>query len=454
MNITGTALTIAGFDPSGGAGLQTDLKTFSAYGINGKSVATSITIQNTMGVRGIYDLPCKIVEQQLCAILEDEKPDAIKTGMLGNETIVETVVSLLRRHRIKNLVVDPVMRSSSGKSLLSEKGIQVLKEKLLPMALMVTPNLRETEILSGVKIRKASDKIRAARVLMKLGAKKILIKGGHLKGKPQDFFYDGKRTLLLDSARIGRGDVHGTGCALASAITAGLAKGEDVIASVEAAKEFIGLAITGAVRSGKGTLQVEPLLGVYQNSDRYSMFERVLRSVEKLRNSHIGALIPEVQSNIGFGLEDANSLSDVIGFPARIVRCGEDIIVPASPRFGGSRHVADIVLTVMRFDKSKRAVMNIKYNSDLIKVCKSLKFSIGSFDRTMEPKRVRSLEGSSLEWGTAYAIRQCGFVPDIIFDKGGMRKEEMIRVIAEDIEGLTDKVLKINQRHSKFLQKH
>ena len=118
--------------------------------------------------------------------------------MLGNESIVETVVRLLRHHRIKNLVVDPVMRSSSGKSLLSARGIEALKKRLLPMALLVTPNLNETEVLSGVKIRKASDKIRAARALLKLGAKKVLIKGGHLKGKPQDFFFDGKRTLLLD----------------------------------------------------------------------------------------------------------------------------------------------------------------------------------------------------------------------------------------------------------------
>ena len=449
MNTTNTALTVAGFDPSGGAGLQSDLKTFSAYGVNSKSVATSITIQNTMGVKDVHDIPCKVVEQQLSVILEDGKPDAIKTGMLGNELIVEKVVSQFRRHRIRNLVVDPVIRSSSGKLLLSAKGVELLRKKLLPMALLVTPNLYEAEILSGIKVSKASDRIRVARALLKLGAKKVLIKGGHLKGKPQDFFFDGKLTLLLDSDRLGIGDIHGTGCALASAIAAGLAKGKDIVASVEAAKEFIGLAIEGAVRSGKGNLQVEPLSALYKNSDRYNIFQRVLLAIEKLRNSHIGNLIPEVQSNIGFALQDANTLDDVIGFPARIVRFGRDIIVPASPCFGGSRHVADIVLTVMRFDPCKRAVMNIKYSEDLVKICRKLKFKIGSFDRAMEPKRVRSIEGSSLEWGTALCIRNCGFVPDIIFDKGGMRKEEMIRVISEDIESLVDKIIKINQLYLK-----
>ena len=191
MKITGTALTIAGFDPSGGAGLQADLKTFSAFGVSGKSVATSITIQNTTGVEGVHDISREVVEQQLKVILEDGKPGAVKTGMLGNESIVETVVRLLRRYRIKHLVVDPVICSSSGKPLLSTKGIETLKKRLLPITFLLTPNLNEAEVLSGVKIRKSSDRIRAARILIKMGAKNVLIKGGHLKGEPQHFLFDG-----------------------------------------------------------------------------------------------------------------------------------------------------------------------------------------------------------------------------------------------------------------------
>jgi hydroxymethylpyrimidine kinase / phosphomethylpyrimidine kinase / thiamine-phosphate diphosphorylase len=449
--ITNTALTIAGFDPSGGAGLQADLKTFAALGVNGKSVATSITIQNTLGVEGVHDISPEIVEQQLKVILEDIKPDAIKIGMLGNELIVKTVVRLLRSSRIKKLIVDPVISSSSGKPLLSIKGIRAIKEKLLPITFLLTPNLNEAEILSGIKIKNTSDRVRAARVLVKMGAKHILIKGGHLKGKPQDLFFDGKRTILLDAARVIGSDVHGTGCVLASAITAGLVKGKDVFTSVKEAKELIGVAIMGCVTTGKGVPQVEPLIKLYQDSERYTMCQRVLETIGVLKDHCIGELIPEVQSNIGFGLENASNLDDIIGFPGRIIRCGKNILIPSPPRFGGSRHVADIVLTVMQFDPSKRAVMNIKYNNDLIKVCKSLKFSMASFDRAMEPKKIRLLEGSSLEWGTAFSIRKCGFVPDIIFDKGGMRKEEMIRVIAEDIESLADKVLKIHRRYLKIL---
>ncbi|KMP10340.1 phosphomethylpyrimidine kinase [Candidatus Nitromaritima sp. SCGC AAA799-A02] len=444
-----TALTIAGLDPSGGAGLQADLKTFAAYGVAGKSVATSITIQNTNGVNGVHDLPADIVVQQLAAILDDGKPQAVKTGMLGNDSIVEGVTRVLRRHRVKNLVVDPVIRSSSGKTLLSAKGVKALKERLLPAALLVTPNLAEAEKLSGVKIRKASDRIRAARALLKWGVKNVLITGGHLRGKPQDFFYDGGRPLLLDSNRLAGGDVHGTGCVLASAVAAGLAQGLDIISSVREAKEFVGRAIAGAIRSGEGLPQAEPLAGLYQSGERYYLFERVLASVEILKQARIGHLIPEVQSNMGIALEGARTLEDVIGFPGRIVKCGEDIVWPVPPRFGGSRHVADIVLTVMQFDPSKRAVMNIKYSENLIKICRGLKFKIGSFDRSREPRQVRTQEGSSLEWGTAHAIRRCGFVPDIVFDKGGVGKEEMIRVIAEDVESLTGKILKIHRGYLK-----
>ena len=432
--------------------MQADLKTFAAHGVAGKSVATSITIQNTSGVRGTHDLPVDVIEQQLAAVLDDGKPHAVKTGMLGNESIVECVVRMLRRYRVKNLVVDPVIRSSSGKTLLSVKGVQVLKDRLLPAALLVTPNLYEAEALSGIRIRKASDRIRAARALLKCGVKNVLITGGHLKGQPQDFFYDGGRPLLLDAERLCDEDVHGTGCVLSSAVVAGLAQGRDLVSAVRGAKVFIGLAIGGAIRSGEGAPQVEPLAGLYHGSERYDLFERVLSSVEVLKQARIGALIPEVQSNIGVGLEGARRLEDVIGFPGRIVKCGQDIMTPVPPRFGGSRHVADIVLTAMQFDPSKRAVMNIKYTDDLIKICRGLKLKIGSFDRAGEPRQVRKKEGSSLEWGTAQAIRRCGFVPDIIFDKGGMGKEEMIRIIAEEIESLTGKILKIHRRYLKSLR--
>ncbi len=438
-------MTIAGSDPSGGAGIQADLKTFAAHAIFGQSVITSITIQNTLGVKHSFDLASEIVEQQLGCVLEDTKPHAVKTGMLGNDDIVECVARQLKRARIKNLVVDPVIRSSNGKTLLSAKGVQALKEKLFPLALLVTPNLKEAEILSGLKIKAPSDRLKAARAILKTGVKSVLITGGHLKGKPEDFFYDGRRSVKLDSERLTKEDLHGTGCVLSAAITAGLASGKPLDLALADAKEFIGTAIIGGVQSGEGKGSVEPLTSLYQAQERFDLLQRVSDAIDVLKKAKIGNLIPEVQSNLGVGLVDARTHQDVIGFHGRIIKHGEDIVTLSPPQFAGSKHVANIVLTAMRYDPTKRAVMNIKYTPELLQICQRLKFKTGTFNRADEPKKVRQKEGSSLEWGTDYAIRKCGFVPDIVYDIGGMGKEEMIRVIAEDVETLVERILKIHR---------
>ena len=447
MKTVHTALTIAGSDPSGGAGIQADLKTFSALKIFAQSVITSITVQNTSGVQGSFHLPVDTVEQQLAALLDDKKPFAVKTGMLGNDAIVLSVARQLKRARIKNLVVDPVIRSSNGKTLLSARGVLALKEKLLPLALTTTPNIKEAEILSGLKIVKPGDRLKAARAILKTGVKSVLITGGHLKGKPEDFFYDGGRPLLFESERLTKSDLHGTGCVFSSAIAGGLALGQPLVLAITSAKEFMKNAILGGVLSGRGQGSVEPLSSLYQNAERWDLFQRVSRAVEILKDAKIGQLIPEVQSNLGVGLEDARAHQDVLGFPGRIVKHGENIVTLSPPQYGGSRHVANIVLTAMRYNPDKRAVMNIKYTPELLKICQRLKFKTATFNRADEPKNVRSKEGSSLEWGTDTAIRGCGFVPDIIYDIGGFGKEEMIRVIADDIESLVDKILKIHRLH-------
>lgn len=441
-------LTIAGSDPSGGAGIQADLKTFAAHRLFGLSVITSVTSQNSKGVRGRHDLPPEVVEEQLRAILEDGRPAAVKTGMLGNEALVECAARILKKSRIKNLIVDPVIRSTNRKVLLSKKGVQALKEKLFPLALLVTPNIPEAEEISGVRIRKASDRIRAARAILKTGAKNVLIKGGHLKGKPEDFLYDGKRSRVFAAERIPAQGLHGTGCVLSAAIVSALAQGMDISAAVEQARNFIQEAIAGGAGQGMGS--VEPLASLYKTQERYDLIHRAAAAVERLREMRIGHLIPEVQSNIGLAISGAVGPEDVIAFPGRIIRRGEEIVTVAAPRFGASRHVAKIVLTVMAFDPSWRAVMNIRFSSSILDACRRLKFKIASFRREDEPTLVKQLEGSSLEWGTEKAIRESGCVPDIIYDLGGQGKEEMIRVLAEDVDALVEKILKIHRMTRKI----
>jgi len=182
MKQVSSVLTIAGSDSSGGAGIQADIKTISAHELFATSVITSITAQNSKGVQATFDLSSDVVEAQLKSVLEDGKPAAVKTGMLGNELTVECVARLLKKARIKNLVVDPIIKSSNRKTLLSKKGVDALKEKLLPLVLLVTPNIFEAEILSGVRIVRPQDRLKAARAICKLGARNVLIKGGHAKG--------------------------------------------------------------------------------------------------------------------------------------------------------------------------------------------------------------------------------------------------------------------------------
>ena len=448
---TAVALTIAGSDSGGGAGIQADLKTFSALGVFGKTVITSITSQNTLGVQAVDDLPVSVVENQLKSILEDGKCQAVKTGMLGNEQVVDRVASLLKRYRVKNLVVDPVMFSSSGKKLLTPAGVEMMKERLFPLAHLVTPNIKEAEILSGIKIRLPADRKRAARKILKLGVRAVVITGGHLKGKPEDLFLDNSGLEILSSERLSESDPHGTGCVFSSAITAGLASGKKVLPAVIDAKDFIGRAILGEVISGNGNASVEPLSSLYRENEKAQVMTGMNRALRVFREERIGELVPEVQTNIGLALSGAKFHADVLAIPGRVIKNGQDIFTGAEPEFGGSRHVANIVLTVMRHDPEKRAVMNIKYTDELLKICRRLKFKIACFDRADEPKKVRVREGSSLEWGTQKALVDYGSVPDIIYDLGGIRKEEMIRVIAEDIESLINKILKIHRLYKKSL---
>jgi len=205
------------------------------------------------------------------------------------------------------------------------------------------------------------------------------------------------------------------------------------------------------VISGKGKASVEPLSALYRERDQAQARKEMKRAIQIFREERIGKLIPEVQTNIGLALRNAKSHGDVLAIPGRIVKNGEDIFTGVEPEFGGSRHVANIILTVMRHDPEKRAVMNIKYTDVLLNICRRLRFKIASFDRADEPKNIRVREGSSLEWGTQKALTDYGSVPDIIYDLGGIRKEEMIRVIAEDIESLINKILAIHRLYKKTL---
>lgn len=246
------ALTIAGSDSGGGAGIQADLKTFEAFGVFGASAITAVTAQNTRGVYGIRTLEPEFVAQQIRAVAEDLKPAAAKTGMLGGVAVIEAVSRTVRTAELSPLVVDPVMVATSGDRLLESHAENAYRE-LYPLAALLTPNLREAELLSGRPVGDLEQMCEAARVLVSEGCRAVLIKGGHLPGEVVlDVLHDGERWHVWRSKRLGAGEAHGTGCTLSAAITAGLALGQRLFPAVDGALRYTREALRAAPALGGG----------------------------------------------------------------------------------------------------------------------------------------------------------------------------------------------------------
>lgn len=242
------ALTIAGSDPSGGAGIQADLKTFSALRVYGAAAITSLTAQNTREVRAIHDAPPEFVAQELDTVLEDLAVDATKIGMLSSSALIRVVAARLRHHRARNVVVDPVMVAKSGAKLLADEAVAALRNELVPLAQVLTPNLPEAAVLLSMSEREVlADREGACRKLHALGARSVVLKGGHAGGdRSDDLFYDGARFTLLSAERTESRNTHGTGCTFSAAIAAYLALGHDPVSAVTSAKTYVSRAIRGS----------------------------------------------------------------------------------------------------------------------------------------------------------------------------------------------------------------
>ncbi|WP_055109306.1 bifunctional hydroxymethylpyrimidine kinase/phosphomethylpyrimidine kinase [Paenibacillus ihumii] len=248
------ALTIAGSDSGGGAGIQADLKTFQELDVFGMSAITAITVQNTLGVQGVYPLPPEAAAQQIDAVSTDLGVDALKTGMLFSADMIEAVAGCIREHGWRNVVVDPVMIAKGGAELLLPEAVRAMKQKLLPLALIVTPNIPEAEALSGMSIRSMEDRREAAKRICAFGPAVAVIKGGHDEGGEQviDLLYDGASFIELEGRRIQTVHTHGTGCTYSAAIAAGLAKGLPVLEAVQTARDYIQAAIEDSLELGQG----------------------------------------------------------------------------------------------------------------------------------------------------------------------------------------------------------
>ena len=258
-----TAMTVAGSDSGGGAGIQADLKTFAALGVHGTSAITALTAQNTVGVAGIFDVSPSFVAAQIDAIASDIGVDAMKTGMLSNAEIIDAVSDRIQHYALAKVVVDPVMVATSGDLLLREDAVDAVKSRMLPLALVVTPNRREAEVLAGIPVATEADVREACKRIFDLGPRHVLVKGGHAIGDAVDWLYDGHEMVSMVAPRLATSNTHGTGCTLSAAIAAHLALGLEVREAVAASKEYITAAIRNAYPLGRGHGPVNHLFALY-----------------------------------------------------------------------------------------------------------------------------------------------------------------------------------------------
>jgi len=436
-------LTIAGSDSGGGAGIQADLKTITVLGGYGMSAITALTAQNTLGVQGVHPVPVDFIRLQMETVLSDIGTDAAKTGMLATPDVVKTVAEELKRFKVELLVVDPVMVAKSGDALLSEDARGALKEILLPLAYLVTPNLPEASVLCGFPVKDLETMKEAARAIHSMGPRYVLIKGGHLEKEAVDLLFDGEGLERYEAPRLPNRNTHGTGCTYSAALATLLAQGLPVYDAVAEAKRFITRAISQGLDIGSGHGPTNHYAQVLLYKERESVLRAIELALEKLMQQPLGALIPEVRSNLGYALPGALGYEEIAAVPGRISQVEDKVVAFRNPSFGASRHIARVIMAAMTHDPDTRSAMNVKYSPEILDACRSAGLRIASFDRREEPREVKEREGSTLEWGTQSALLGASEFPDLIYDEGDVGKEPMIRVLGHSPMDVVDKVSRI-----------
>ncbi|MEA1984745.1 MAG: bifunctional hydroxymethylpyrimidine kinase/phosphomethylpyrimidine kinase [Euryarchaeota archaeon] len=437
MDTIPIVMTIAGSDSGGGAGIEADIKAFAALGVHGTCAITSITSQNTTGVLSAFDIPTSGVASQIEAVCTDMNISWAKTGMLSSPDIVRSVVGSIKKYDL-NVVVDPVMTAEAGGDLLSSEALAVVRDELMPVSKLVTPNISEAEALSGMHVQTRQDCEIAARAIAELGVDNVVITGGHFDAS--DLIYVAATdTFSLIEGDFVNGGTHGSGCTYSAALTAYLARGLSVVEAARRAKRFVERAIGASVPIGRGAAPVNQFLPLLQDASRAEVMENTTRAVDVLAGSApFAGLVPEVGCNIAMALPDARGVTDVAAVNGRIVRLRDRSSVVGCVGFGASSHVARIILAAMQFDEQVRACVNIRYSSQVLKACADLGLTISSFDRMDEPA-----DTSTMDWGVTYAIKEYGSVPDIIYDEGGVGKEPMVRVLGRSALDVAELAAKI-----------
>ena len=439
------ALTIAGSDSSGGAGIQADMKTMSALGIYSCTVITAITAQNTSNVDHILPLNADIIKKQIISILSDIPIHAIKIGMVYNNEIITAISDILRNLKIP-IVLDPIVSAGTGAQLLQREFLSDFKTKLIPICDVVTPNITEAEKLSGIKIKNESDIKKTALKIQKQGARNVVIKGGHFRNEEMiiiDTILDefGKFTVIKNP-RMKIVETHGSGCNFSAAVTAFVALKFPIVKACIMANKYVHNSIVNTLKIGKGIPVNNPISTMYEESCKYKVMEELANAVDQLTNiKNFEKLIPETQSNIAYAIPYAKKIEDVAGVNGRIVKLGDRSVPSSGIKFGASRHVASSILEYMKINQLVRSALNIKNDKKILDKCNRL-FRVTHYERELEPKTIKNKEGKSISWGVSRALSKKPDA-DIIYHTGDMGKEPMIIIFGQNPQEVVDKVKKI-----------
>lgn len=457
-----TVLIIAGSDPSSGAGLQQDLKTATLLGTYGLTVATALTVQNSRGLHGVHPVPAATVAAQLEALLGDFPIHAVKIGMLATAGNVRAVAERLRdwlgggpgseapspNNHPPPIILDPVLAAGQGGGLLEAGGIEALVEELFPLVTVLTPNVPEAARLTGMEMETPGQLEDAARKLQALGPQWVLAKGGHLQGEPVDVLTDGRNAWRLAGKRLNAPHHHGSGCLLAAALAAHLALGLSVPEAVHQARELVTEALRHGLPLGQGVGPVNPYAPFAREAARYALLQELEEAGARLVREDISPLIPEVMSNLAYAAPYARGPEDVAAFPGRILKTPAGTFIPLPPAFGASRHLARLALTVVKRHPHLRAAMNLRFMEGIEALAPLLHFRTAAFDRSQEPPEVKAREGGTLAWGVAAVLeglQPWEPPPDLIYDRGEVGKEPMLRILGETPMQVAEKALALKQ---------
>jgi hydroxymethylpyrimidine/phosphomethylpyrimidine kinase len=421
-------LSIGGSDPSSGAGIQSDIKTFENHGVYGFTVITAITSQNTKKISKILPISSKIIKSQLESVLSDFQIDSIKIGMMYDSSIIKAVHVMIKNQKCP-IVVDPIIESTTKTILLKKSAITDYRKMIIPLATIITPNKRESKILSGCS--KVDD---AAKRLQELGARNVIITGYRESEREiEDFVMESDRNYILKGKRIKMVN-HGSGCNYSASITASLARKKSIHEAANIAKEYVYQSIKNSKDLGKGIK-----ITYKKNSEIQKQLSLSIIDFQNIKD--VSKIIPECQTNFVFSKNKPKNIKNVLGISGRLVKSGNNVIQAGDLVFGGSQHVATALIEVSKKFPDIRSAINIKYEPKLITKAKKRKMSVLTYNRKKESKNSKLKENSSISWGVSSCLKS--EMPDIIYHKGDLGKEPMIIVFGNTPTEVVKKIKQI-----------